>query len=55
MSLFIAFAFLFIVPSKAILIIGNNSYFGTTNLVYGQPDQTTLNVTDSLIIHDIPV
>jgi hypothetical protein len=52
--LFIAFAFLFIVPSTAILI-SNNSYFGTTNLVYGQPDQIKFNVTNSVNIQNIPV
>ena len=52
--LFIAFAFLFIVPSTAILI-SNNSYFGTTNLAYGQPDQMNSNVTNSLNIQNIPV
>ena len=54
MPLFIAFAFLLIIPSTAILI-SNNSYFGTTNLVYGQPDQTNSNVTNSLNIQNIPV
>jgi hypothetical protein len=54
MPLFIAFAFLLIIPSTAILI-SNNSYFGTINLVYGQPDQMNSNVTNSLIIHNIPV
>src|SRR5207249_130072 len=52
--LFIAFAFLFVVPSTAILI-SNYSYFGTTNLAYGQSDQTNSNVSNSLIIHNIPV
>jgi len=33
----------------------NNSYFGTINLVYVQSDQTDSNVTNSLIIHNIPV
>jgi pimeloyl-ACP methyl ester carboxylesterase len=54
MPLFIAFAFLFIIPSTAILI-SNNSYFGTTNLAYGQPDQMNSNVTTSLNIHGIQV
>jgi pimeloyl-ACP methyl ester carboxylesterase len=54
MPLFIAFAFLLIIPSTAILI-DNNSYFGTTNLVYGQPDQMNSNVTNSLNIQNIPV
>jgi pimeloyl-ACP methyl ester carboxylesterase len=54
MPLFIAFAFLLIIPSTAILF-SNNSYFGTINLVYGQSDQTNSNVTNSLIIHNIPV
>jgi len=54
MPLFIAFAFLFIIPSTAILI-GNNSYFGTSNLAYGQPAQMNSNVTNSLNIQNIPV
>ena len=54
MPLFIAFAFLLIIPSTAILI-SNNSYFGTTNLVYGQSDQTNSNVTNTLNIQNIPV
>jgi hypothetical protein len=54
MPLFIAFAFLFIIPSTAILI-SNTSYFGTSNLVYGQPDQMNSNVTNSLNIQNIPV
>ena len=45
MPLFTAFAFLFIIPSN----------LGTTNLAYGQSDQTNSNVTNSLIIHNIPV
>ena len=49
---FIAFAFLFIIPSNAILI-SNNSYFGTSNLVYGQPDQINPNVTNSLNVQNI--
>jgi pimeloyl-ACP methyl ester carboxylesterase len=54
MSVFIAFAFLFIIPSTAILI-SNNSYFGTTILAYGQPDQMNSNVTNSLNIQNMPV
>src|SRR5438067_13382693 len=54
MPVFLAFAFLFIAPSTAILI-SNNSYFSTTNHVYGQPDQTNSNVTNSLNIQNIPV
>src|SRR6266496_3968139 len=54
MPLFIAFAFLLIIPSTAILF-SNNSYFGTINLVYGQSDQTNSNVTNSLIIHNMPI
>src|SRR5438445_10944448 len=54
MPLFIAFAFLFIIPSTAISI-SNNSYFGTTNLVYGQLDHMNSNVTNSLNIQNIPV
>ena len=53
-SVFIAFAFLLIIPSTAILI-SNNSNFGTINLVYGQPDQINSNITNSLIIHNIPL
>ena len=45
MPLFTAFAFLFIIPSN----------LGTTILAYGQSDQTNSNVTNSLIIHNIPV
>jgi hypothetical protein len=54
MPLFIVFAFLLIIPSTAILI-SNNSYFGTTNIVYAQSDQTNSNVTNSLNIQNIPV
>ena len=52
--LFIAFAFLFIIPSTAILI-SNHSYFGTINIVYGQSHQMNSNVTNSLNIQNIPV
>ena len=52
--LFIALAFLFIIPSTAILI-SNNSYFGTTNLAYGQLDRMNSNVTNTLNIQNIPV
>jgi pimeloyl-ACP methyl ester carboxylesterase len=54
MPLFIAFAFLLIIPSNVILI-SNNSYFGSINLVYGQSDQTNSNVTNTLNIQNIPV
>ena len=54
MPLFITFAFLFIIPSTAILT-SNNSYSGTTNLAYGQPAQLNSNVTNSLTIQNIPV
>jgi hypothetical protein len=54
MAVFIAFAFLLIIPSTAILI-SNNSYFGTTNLMYGNPDQMNSNVTNSPNIQNIPV
>src|SRR6478672_13854063 len=54
MPVFLAFAFLFIVPSTTILI-SNNRYFGTTNLAYGQPDQMNSNVTNSVNIQNIPV
>jgi hypothetical protein len=47
MPVFIAFAFLLIIPSTAILI-SNNSNFGTTNLASGQPAQMNSNVTNSL-------
>jgi hypothetical protein len=49
MPIFIAFAFLFIIPSTAILI-SNNRYFGTTILGYGKPDHMNSNVTNSLNI-----
>ena len=52
--LFIALAFLFIIPSTAILI-SNNSRFGTTNLVYGQLDQMNSNITNSLNIQNMPI
>jgi pimeloyl-ACP methyl ester carboxylesterase len=52
--LFIAFAFLFIIPSTAILI-SNNSNFGNTNLAYGQPDQMKSNVTVSLTMQTTSV
>ena len=52
--LFIALAFLFIIPSTAILI-SNNSRFGTTNLVYGQSDQMNSNITNSLNIQNMPI
>jgi pimeloyl-ACP methyl ester carboxylesterase len=42
---FISFAFLFIIPSN----------LGTTNHVYGQPDQMNSNVTNSINIQNIPV
>jgi hypothetical protein len=54
MPLFIAFAFLFIIPGTAILI-SNNGRFGTTSLVYGQLDHLNSNVTNSLNIQNIPV
>jgi hypothetical protein len=56
-SLFIGFAFLFIIPNTtAMSISNNNSYFGTTNLAYGQTSQK-INpiITNSLNIHDIPM
>jgi pimeloyl-ACP methyl ester carboxylesterase len=43
--LFTAFAFLSIIPSN----------LGTTNLVYGQPDQMNSNVTNLINIQNIPV
>jgi pimeloyl-ACP methyl ester carboxylesterase len=54
MPVFLAFAFLFIVPSTTILI-SIIRYFGTTNLAYGQPDQMNSNVTNLLNIQNIPV
>jgi hypothetical protein len=48
---FIAFAFLF----STAMLISNNSYFGTTNLVYGQLSQMNSNVKNLLNIQDIPV
>jgi len=54
MLVFIAFTLLLIIPSTTILI-SNNSYFGTSNLAYGKPDQLNSNVTNSLNIRDIPV
>ena len=51
MPVFIAFAFLFIITSTAILIT-NDSALGTINLVYGQPDQMNFNITN---IQNIPV
>ena len=45
MPLFIAFAFLFIIPSN----------LGTTHLVYGQPAQMNSNVTNSVNIQNIPI
>ena len=58
MSVFIiAFAFLLIIPSSAILISNNNNYSGNTitDLAYGQPDQMKSNVTNSLNTQNIPV
>jgi hypothetical protein len=37
------------------ILISNNRYFGTSNPVYGQPDQMNSNVTNSLNIQNIPV
>ena len=54
MPLFIAITFLFINPGTTILI-SNTSYFGTSNFVYGQPDQMNYNITNSLNIQNIPV
>src|SRR6185437_96788 len=55
MPLFIAFVFLFIIPSTVISIISKNSDFGTTSLAYGQLDQMNSNVTKSLNIQNLPV
>src|SRR5437899_9534884 len=54
MPVFIAFAFLLIIPSTSVLS-DNTSYFGTTHLVYGQPDQMNSNITNSVDIQNIPV
>ena len=51
-ALFIAFAFLLIIPSTTILI-SNNSSFG--NLVYGKSDQVNSNNTNSVNIQNIPL
>jgi hypothetical protein len=51
---FIAFAFLLIIPSTSIILISNNSYFDTINLVYGQPNQMNFNVIDLPNIQNIP-
>src|SRR5918996_89679 len=51
-ALFIAFAFLLIIPSTT-MMIRNNSFFG--NLVYGQPDQVNSNITNSVNIQNIPL
>ena len=49
-------AFLLIIPSLAVILISNNSYFGaTTNLVYAQPDQMNSNITNSVNIQNIPI
>lgn len=53
-ALFIAFAFILIIPSTSILF-SNNSFFGTTNLVYGQPDQVNSYITNSVNIENIPL
>lgn len=47
--LFIAFFVLIIIPSSTMLI--SNNYFGTTNVVYGQPNQ---NATNPLNTQNIP-
>jgi pimeloyl-ACP methyl ester carboxylesterase len=53
MPLFIVFAFLFIIPSNP--IGGSNiSYFGITNLVYGQTVQMNFIITNSLNLQNIP-
>lgn len=49
-ALFIAFAFLLVIPSTT-MMISNNSFFG--NLVYGQPDQVNSNITNSVNIQNI--
>ena len=50
MPLFVAFAFLLIIPSTSIL----SSYFVTTHLVYGQTVQMNSNITNPLNIQNIP-
>ena len=46
----IIFMFIMIIPTSAIILITT-----TTNPVYGQPDMTSLNVTDSSNLQSIPV
>jgi pimeloyl-ACP methyl ester carboxylesterase len=47
----IAFALILIIPSTSILF-SNNSFFDTTNLVYGQPGQVNSNITNSVNIEN---
>ena len=47
--LIIIFMFIMIIPTSAIILITT-----TTNPVYGQPDMTSLNVTDSSNLQSIP-
>ena len=47
--LIIIFMFIMIIPTSAIILITT-----TTNHVYGQPDMTSLNVTDSSNLQSIP-
>lgn len=54
MLLFIAFAFLLIIPSTTILS-NNISYFNTASIVYGQSDQINSNVTNSFDVQNIPL
>jgi len=54
MPVIIAFALLLIILSTLILV-SNNSGFGTTNLVYGQPDQKNFNITNSPNIQNIAI
>ena len=48
----IVLALILIIPSTSILF-SNNSFFGTINLVYGQPDQVNSNITNSVNIENI--
>jgi pimeloyl-ACP methyl ester carboxylesterase len=50
-ALSIAFALILVIPSTSILF-NNNSFFGNTNLVYGQPDQVNSNITNSVNIEN---
>jgi hypothetical protein len=54
MPVFSGLAFLLIIPSLAVILISNNSYFGvTTNLLYAQPDQMNSNITNSVLVRPL--